>query len=88
MLVEDAASVLLGLITATPQWGIYLNGVAVLSYDNQMSFGYKQDWKISTYPVEQGSFQSYDKVQLPFEVRMRVAGSVSSARSMTRGMSR
>ena len=55
LLVEDAVSVVLGTLGA-PQWGIYLNGVAVLSYDNQVSFSYKQDWKISTYPVEQGSF--------------------------------
>src|SRR5215469_5882183 len=27
---------------------------------------YKQDWPISDYPVEQGGFQSYDKVRLPF----------------------
>ena len=71
LLVEDAVSVVLGTLGA-PQWGIYLNGVAVLSYDNQVSFSYKQDWKISTYPVEQGSFQSYDKVQLPFDVRVRL----------------
>ena len=78
LLVEDAASVLLGLITATPQWGIYLNGVAVLSYDNQLSFSYKQDWKISTYPVEQGSFQTYDKVQTPSEIRCRFSAGAST----------
>jgi hypothetical protein len=34
---------------------------------------YKQDWPISDYPVEQGGFQSYDKVQLPFALRLRLA---------------
>ena len=38
-----------------------------------VDFEYKQDWSVSDYPVEQGGFQSYDKVQLPFDVRMRVA---------------
>ncbi len=40
-----------------------------------VEFEFRQDWTIADYPVELGSFQSYDKVQLPFEVRMRVAGS-------------
>lgn len=36
-------------------------------------FSYDQDWRIPTYPVEQGGFQSYDKVSLPFDVRVRLA---------------
>lgn len=35
-------------------------------------FEYKQDWTIADYPIEQGGFQSYDKVQLPFDVRVRL----------------
>lgn len=38
-----------------------------------VDFEFKQDWNVSNYPVEDGAFQSYDKVQLPFDVRMRVA---------------
>jgi hypothetical protein len=76
LLFADAVGTLLGVITA-PQWGIYLNGAPVLSYDNQVSFGYKQDWKISTYSVEQGSFQTYDKVQLPSEIRCRFSAGAS-----------
>ena len=34
-----------------------------------VDFAYKQDWTVSTYPVEEGGFQSYDKVQHPFDVR-------------------
>lgn len=59
------------------QWGIFLDGVPVLSYDNQVNFGYSQDWKISTYPVEQGSFQTYDKIQLPSEIRCRFSAGAS-----------
>lgn len=40
---------------------------------------YKQDWPISDYPVEQGGFQSYDKVQLPFAFRVRLAVSGNAA---------
>lgn len=38
-----------------------------------VDFEFKQDWTVSNYPVEEGGFQSYDKVQMPFDVRMRVA---------------
>ena len=34
---------------------------------------YKQDWPVSDYPVEQGAFQSYDKVQMPFDIPVRLA---------------
>ncbi len=44
-----------------------------------VDFEYKQDWTLSEYQVEQGAFQSYDKVQLPFDVRMRVAAGGSEA---------
>lgn len=73
--LADAAA-LLGLF-AIPQWGIFQNGQPILAAganaDNQVSFDYKQDWPISTYPVEEGQFQTYDRVQLPAEIRCRFA---------------
>lgn len=59
-------------------WGIFWNGLPVLSYDNQRSFGYQQEWHISTYPVEGGSFQTYNKVQRPAAVRVRIAAGGST----------
>lgn len=56
---------------ATPQWGIFLNGEPVVLCDNVVSFDYKQDFAISNYPIEQGAFSSYNKVQKPFEVKFR-----------------
>jgi hypothetical protein len=58
-------------------------GGSVLNF-SVIDFEYKRDWSVSNYPVEQGGFQSYDKVQLPFDVRMRVAagGSVSNRVSL------
>ena len=45
-----------------------------------IDFEYGQDRPISNYPQEQGAFQSYDKVTLPFDVKVRLAcgGSVSN----------
>jgi hypothetical protein len=76
LLLADAISEIVGFLA--PQWGIYLDGVPVLAYDNQLSFSYSQDWKLSTYPVEEGSFQTYDKVQQPSEIRCRFSAGGSA----------
>lgn len=56
------------------QWGIFLNGIPVLiAADNMVSFEHRQDHAISDYPVENGGFQSYNKVGLPQEVRVRMS---------------
>ena len=65
------ADVLTGLFGApAPVWGIYLDGEAIIAADNVISFDFRQDFPISDYPVEQGGFQSYDKVQLPAEIKI------------------
>lgn len=69
LLVADAISL---PFSGEPQWGIFdSSGNPVVIADNVMSFEYKQDFSISNYPVEQGQFSSYNKVQKPFEVRFR-----------------
>lgn len=54
-------------------------GITVDSQFSAVDFEYKQDWTVADYPVEQGGFQSYDKVQHPFDVRMRMAAGGSEA---------
>jgi hypothetical protein len=46
---------------------------------SMVEFHFKQDWPVSNYPQEQGAFQSYDKVTLPFDVRTRLACSGPSS---------
>lgn len=59
----------------TTQWGLFLDGEPVLDYDSVAAFGFKQDYPLSTYKVEQGAFETYDKVEQPYDVRMQfVAG--------------
>lgn len=72
LLVADTIG-LISSILFGPQWGIFLNGVPVLVADSTVSFEFRQDFPISDYPTEQGGFQSYNKVQLPADIRMRVA---------------
>lgn len=56
------------------QWGIFLNGVPVLALaDNFAAFEFRRDFSVPDYPVELGAFQSYNKVQLPADLRVRVS---------------
>lgn len=64
----------------SPQWGLFKDGKSVIEADNVVSFEYKRDWAISDYPLEKGAFESYNKVQLPYDVRLQFScgGSVTS----------
>lgn len=77
LLFADVLSALFGF--AAPIWGVYMNGEPVIAADNQVDFEFKQDSPISTYPVEQGQFQTYDKVQMPAEVRCRFSAGGTEA---------
>lgn len=78
LLVADA-SFIFGLFFG-PQWGIFRSGGdPVVVADSTVSFDFKQDWSISNYPVEPNSFASYDKVQRPFDVRLRMSAGGSEA---------
>lgn len=78
LLFEDVIDGLFGL--GGQQWGIFLDGVAVVGFDSVVTFEYRQDNPVSDYPVEDGGFQSYDKVQLPADIKIKLAagGSVSN----------
>lgn len=57
-----------------PQWGIYTtDGQIVAIPDNVVSVDHRREFRISDYPVEQGGFASYNKVALPFDVRVRMS---------------
>lgn len=68
--------------SSSSQWGIFSNGNPVVVADNVLSMEFKQEFRISNYPVEGGAFASYNKVQMPFEVRFRFStGGNTSKRS-------
>jgi hypothetical protein len=62
-----------------PLWGVFLNGLPVVTADTVTSFDYRQDWAVSDYPVERGGFESYDKVNQPFRTRIQFASGGSQA---------
>ncbi|MBB3743915.1 hypothetical protein FHX10_003414 [Rhizobium sp. BK591] len=77
-LTSDALGIFGGALLQQP-WGIYLGGAPIILCDNVASFDYRQQWSISDFPVERGAFQSYDKVQIPFDARFRFSAGGSEA---------
>ena len=56
------------------QWGILdSNGRALLSPDSVIRFELRGEVKVANYPVEQGSFSSYNQVYEAFDARLTVA---------------
>jgi hypothetical protein len=78
LLIADALS-LIAPPNATPQWGIFQDGNPVVVADNVIAFSFKKSARISKYPQEQGAFASYNKVNAPFEpkVKFSTGGSVA-----------
>lgn len=77
----DVANVL-GMF-GPPKWGIFNNdGSLALEPDSIISVDFKRDWKLPNYPQEQGAFESYNKVTMPFDARMRMTkGGTDAERS-------
>ncbi|OBQ90034.1 phage baseplate protein [Mesorhizobium sp. AA23] len=78
LLTQDALGLLSSALGLQP-WGIYFGGVPVIIADNIVEVQYRQQWSISDFPVEQGAFQSYDKVQIPYDARLRFTAGGSAA---------
>lgn len=70
LLAADAIEAIQSLINIFPQWGIFYNGFPAIVSDTLDEFSFRQEYRISTAPQEQGAFASYNKVQEPFEGRV------------------
>lgn len=77
LLITDAIRSL-GFVLA-PRWGLFKNGLPVITAESVVSLDYKQDWAIADYPLEKGAFESYDKVQTPFAAKFRFSSGGSEA---------
>lgn len=56
-----------------PRWGIFLDGLPVVVADSVVTFDYRKESRISDYQIEEGGFESYDKVELPYTAVVRFA---------------
>ncbi|KAK0360158.1 hypothetical protein LTR94_028400 [Friedmanniomyces endolithicus] len=84
VLRSDATQVLagVGLLTvdstdvnqlASSQWGIYRSGGGLALWpDNITAVNFRGEYRVADYPVEQGGFESYDKVAMPFDATVRM----------------
>lgn len=55
-----------------PRWGIYLESKQVIVADSVAALHYRKEYRISDYPQEQGAFESYNKVTMPYDIRLRM----------------
>lgn len=65
--ISDALASIIG---AEPiKWGVFdIDGNAIADYDSVFATEYRNESRISDYPIEQGSFSTYNKVDNPFDV--------------------
>jgi len=69
-------SYLTDLIFGVPKWGFFdENDNQVLIFDSFLGMRFRESSKISTFSVEQGTFSSFNKVGMPFDVVISVAHS-------------
>lgn len=71
LILSDALSLLAGLGEA--QWGLFQDGLPVITAESVISFEFKKGAQVANFPIEGGKFEAYDKVQRPFDVRLRFA---------------
>lgn len=57
----------------SPTWGVFdTKGTIVIKPDSVVDFGYRNNYSISTFPVQRGAFAAYNKVANPFEASVRM----------------
>ena len=69
--------------TGVPTVTVTAKLTPVITPDSILDFGYHNEYDISDYPIEEGSFTNYNKVANPYEasVRMAKGGSESDRRT-------
>lgn len=53
------------------RWGVFNKlGDPIAAYDNVLSVDVRDSMRVSNYPIEDGSFKSYNKVENPIDIRV------------------
>ncbi|WP_334166332.1 hypothetical protein [Achromobacter mucicolens] len=64
------------LLFGTPLWGMYdQDGRPALVFDAFLGVRFRNGGRISSFPVEQGGFSSFNKVDTPYDAAIRLAHS-------------
>ena len=57
--------------SGAPQWGLFdSGGNDVIGADSVWTVEYRKEFNVSTFPIEQGGFASYNKVEKPYDARI------------------
>ncbi len=75
----------LAYASSVPSWGVFdSNNERAIDPDSFVRFEIIGDYAVLDYPVEGGAFQSYNKVQKPYEIKLVVAqgGSVADRQTV------
>lgn len=68
-----AEGLLWGGITAGPLWGVFdQSNKPIAVADSVLDFGYRNNSKISNFPLQKGSFANYNKVNNPYECTIQL----------------
>jgi hypothetical protein len=74
LLAADAVAIV--RMFAGPQWGIFTKaGAPLIIGDSVIAVDFRKEYRILDFPIEQGSFASYNKVETPFDIRITFASS-------------
>jgi hypothetical protein len=83
--VDAISSKLWEASQAPAQWGIFTTDLSrqIVTPDSVVDFNVRPQWEVSTFPVQDGTFASYNKVKVPAEyvVRMTKGGGPQSAQA-------
>lgn len=85
-LTQDSITV---TATAKNEWGVYTAaGALALEPDSITAIGYDAEYRVADYPIEEGGFETYDKVALPFQNRvvMTKGGTLEQRRTFLRAV--
>lgn len=85
-LTQDSITV---TAAAKNQWGVYTKaGAKAVEPDSISAIGYDAEYRVADYPIEEGGFETYDKVALPFQNRvvMTKGGTLEQRRAFLRSI--
>jgi len=55
------------------QWGIFdASGAPAVVGDSVVALDHRREYKISTYPLEKGAFEAYNKVEVPYDLELTI----------------
>lgn len=75
-IVNEALGVLTDALFGATKWGLYdENSQPVIVFDTFLGLRFRNSARISTFPVEMGTFSSFNKVDSPYDCIIRVAHS-------------